>query len=92
MDIALVVVGAVATGFFLNTLNPPVVQNGQFTGNQHMFQQTKSPVNRQAVLGYTADYDSETGHPIVWTVYANGTREKNFCDSKGNPPPLPSNQ
>lgn len=92
MEVALVVGGALVAGFWLTTLNPPIIQNGQFTGNLHPYQQTRSPTDRQPVIGYTADYDSETGLPIVWTVRANGTREKNFTDSKGNPPPTPSNQ
>lgn len=92
MDMLLVVGGALAAGFALMSMSPPPIVNGVFQKNLHPYQQTKGAVDRQPVIGYTADYDAETGLPIVWKMRANGTREKNFCDAKGNAPPLTSNQ
>jgi len=92
MDMLLIVGGALAAGFTLMSMSPPPVVNGVYQMNLHPFQQSKGAIDRQPVHGYTADYDSETGLPIVWKIKANGTREKSFCDSKGNPPPLTANQ
>ncbi len=87
--------GALGAGYFMYSATPKLVSasgvpSKASTGN--LYFQPTGAVNRQQYVSMTPATDPETGLPIYWKKFANGTMAKEFCDASGNPPPIVSNQ
>ena len=88
--------GALGAGYLMYSATPKLtsadgVPSKKSLGPGYWFQ-PRGSTNRQPYVSMTPGIDPETGLPIYWKKFANGSLAKEFCDASGNPPPVVSNQ